>query len=299
MARASSLPTIDVTPRKLEEFELWLRENGRGEGTAALYVHNVARCASSPGGISARLVGDLAPKTKHTNLAALQAWATFEESGELVVALKKIRLPPSKRVTPKVELTFEDWKRMVIAVQDDETMDEPVRSCILIMSLRGLRISDALRLKRKDIRDAIRTKTLSYEGKGSKRLEIDATPILDAITALSEEAGSWERVEDLVVKRSTSVGLKRRKMAAKRITRNIARIAHHLSVESMHPHRLRRTYATHYAKMLWGDPQAMIKLQKHMGWSSLATAAQYVDAVDDGELSKKGNELVAGLLSRT
>jgi integrase len=40
------------------------------------------------------------------------------------------------------------------------------------------------------------------------------------------------------------------------------------------PHRLRRTYAVHFLDGVGGDLE---KLRQHMGWASIATAAQYVD----------------------
>ena len=63
----------------------------------------------------------------------------------------------------------------------------------------------------------------------------------------------------------------------------------------MHPHRLRRTYSTHFLRRIQGDPQAIIKLQRHMGWASMATAAQYVDNVGKAELDAIGAQMLADL----
>lgn len=283
---------------ELRKFHAWLLEDGREEGTADLYVGNLRMCAADADGLTARLTRrELAPNTLRTNLAALRAWATWTEDGALLVRLKRIRLPAVRRVKVKVPFEIEAWKALVKEIRTDQKHATAERAALEIVAVRGLRLVDAVKLERKALIEAQKTGRLSYEAKGRRRLQCDANPIRGPIAALLGTGRDWTRVEDLLTTSSKSKGFRRRRVATQRLYRALKRIAKRVKVDGAHPHRLRRTYATEYLLRLAGDPQALIKLQNHMGWASADTALEYVDAVRRDELDQRGKDMVDELFN--
>jgi integrase len=222
-------------------------------------------------------------------MAALSAWATFTKDGELAADLKEIRLPPARRVTPKVPLPSDDWRRVVKHVDTVQWLDEPTRQLSLIICRRGLRVGDALRIRRTDVTRALSSGVLSFEGKGRKRYEFPIGSFKAQLEALVK-IKDWEVARELVTK-SQRLGAAERRMG-----RVFDRLAADLEIDEMYPHKLRRTYATRYLEALKGDPRALLKLQKHMSWASMNTAAMYADAVDQDELAGVGDKMVADLV---
>lgn len=283
---------MEITAKNLASFHAWLVRRGRSEGTADLYVKNVRACGETKT-ITTRLIeGELAPLTKRTNKAALVAWATFTKDGDLHADVKEIRLPPAQRVAIKVPLPTADWQRVVLRLEDVECdLDDRVRHVCLVIAKRGLRVSDALRIRRTEVVTALKSGVLSYEGKGSKRHEISAAALQGELEALATFK-DWDRLRDLV-----SRG-KHPSAASNRIRRVIDQVCEELEIDDVYPHRFRRTYATHYLEEHRGDPRAIIKLQKHMGWASMNTAAMYADSVDHDELAATGDKMSGRIFAK-
>lgn len=283
-------------PPDLQPFRTWLLENGRSEGTARLYALNVASCLKDDAGKTARLISrKLAPKTRHANRAALLAYARFTEDAEFEKRLKAVRLPPSDRTKVRPELDRAAWAALIDAIAAAKRYSRPKKAVLLIICMRGLRCSDVLRLRRPDVLHAIRSGTLIGETKGGKRIEWKAEAFRDQLEVLASYP-DWDQVTDLVVPTSLQTDeYKRRHNAVTVLGRVITRIAKKVEIDGVHPHRLRHTYATHFVDLFSGDPRAIVKLQKHMGWSNLATAAIYVDAVSHEELDTAGQTLIADL----
>lgn len=297
---------MDVTDSSLRRFGDSLRERGLSEGTVELYTLLVKRCAQHPRGLAGRLLdGDLAAKSLRANRAALMAWATFASNGDLVVKIKRIRLPPPQRQTAKVEFPIEQWKRLVHEIRQSTQIRDPMRATLLLISIRGLRCADALRLRRKEVSGAIRTGRLAFLAKGRKRLDYDATPVMQALELLHDQRGDWEMVEDLLVpKLAARKNVKptaKRKAAALAVRRALRKVATKVYADdvregSIHPHRFRRTQAVAFLQRLAGDPQSLPKLMAYMGWTSMDTALQYVDAVNRTQLDQIGQDMAKDLL---
>ncbi len=281
---------MEITPKNLAAFRQWLLNRGRSEGTASLYVSNLRQCAKDPS-ITRRLVsGELAPLTRRTNKAALVQWAKFSKQPDLAEAVSEIKLPPARRVGIKMPLEVPDWQKIVATLASSK-VDPRVRATCLVIAKRGLRVSDAIRIKRTEVVAAIKTGLLSYVGKGGKRHEVSARPIAAELETLASYKG-WERISDLV-----SPG-KNPATAPKRVRRAFKSIATTLELDDVYPHRFRRTYATNYLEEHKGDPRAIIKLQHHMGWASMQTAALYADAVDRDELAEAGERMTDRLFAK-
>lgn len=284
---------MELAETRLTSYARWLEANGREARTVRQYLCCLRRCLACEDGPTGRLLDrGLAPKSRRVYLAALRSWATYAEDAGLVKRLGQIKLPPAVRVQAKVELDRDTWRRLVLHLQEQSAT--PMRSVLLIMALRGLRCGDVLRLRRRELDDALRTGTLAFEAKGGRRLEYDVGPIREHLEVLAQQrpAGraSWDRVAELLAASHDS--------ATRAVRRALARYAAALQIDDLYPHRLRRTYATHYLRALDRDPQALIKLQRHLGWASMTTAAGYVDATNAEELSQVGARLVADLLAR-
>jgi integrase len=281
---------MEISTKNLERFKTWMLGRGRGEDTVRIYQSHLRRSAADPKGLTHRLVGRLAPKTKRTNLAALAAWAKFSKDDELRDQLEEIRLPPARRVTAKFPLAVESWKKFVNHLREAKLpmRDYALRHVMVIVAIRGLRCSDALRIRKREINAALASGKLSFEAKGSKRTEFAAAPMLIELRALSEIPGSWDYLHELVSTKPRS--------AATRVWRRMKSEAAQVGIDGVYPHQLRRTYATNFLEQLKGDPRAIIKLQKHMNWESMATAASYADTVDEGELDLVGGKMLDDLL---
>jgi integrase len=281
---------MEATDGNLKRFRTWMVERGRVDGTADLYVGNVRSCAADPRGITNRLVSrKLAPNTMRCNLAALRAWAVFSKDTELRDRLADLKLPPARRVRIKEPLGIGDWRKVVRQIKTCPMRSEGLRQAVLLIAIRGFRSGDVLRMRRSDMVRAVDTGNLAYEGKGRKRTVIAAGPVMEQLKALVA-IPRWETVRDLV---STSTI---DRVVRQKIWRESRRVAKSVGVPEMNPHRFRHTFATNYLKELKGDPNAIVKLQKYMGWESMATAARYVDRVSQDELDAIGAGLVSGLL---
>ena len=282
---------MKINAANLERFTEWLAKRGRGAGTAKIYCSQLRNAADDDGDASTtRMVGKLSPNTKRGVKAALAAWAKFTKDPELREALEEIRLPPARRVTAKLPMSSADWRAYVRHLRTGKIprRDELLRPIMVIIAMRGLRKSDALRITKREIDAALATGKLAFRGKGGKRTEFSAMPIRAELEELAERKGSWETLQDLV---SPSM-----EAAGNRIWRRMRILAASIKIDGVYPHRLRRTYATRFLEQLKGDPQAIIKLQKHMDWESLGTAASYADAVNVDELDVVGGKMVDELL---
>jgi integrase len=304
---------MEINPGTLGKFETWLIGRGRVESTARVYKNHLRRSAGEADGLTARLVdGSLSPNTRRTNLAALASWAKFARDADLRAELDDIRLPPARRVKAKIPLDLEAWRVFVQHVMHTSTerplrrnptgaadaakdarlrtaelRREALRRVILMIAIRGIRCGDVLRMTRKDLTNAVATKVLVFEGKGRKLTRFAAGPILEHIAALVAMK-KWERVSDLVTTGDSRAALTR-------VERAVKRYAKEADIADVFPHRFRTTYATAFLRRLQGDPQALIKLQRHMDWESLATAARYADAVDADSLDEIGADMTEAL----
>lgn len=270
---------------KKDEFEAGLLERGLMPGTIAVYLRDLELASWSRGGLLERLRDEhLAPKTKRHILAAARHWADFAADADLTQALKKLRLPPARRKKARIPISRENLLALVDEIDRATYIDAPIRWVIGLMATRGFRVGDVLRMTRKQVDHALESATLSYLGKGRRYLQFKVIKnyrkYLQALA--KEDDGAWERVDELVAPGAGEAG--RRKAAAHAVERALTKIGVHAGVLGLYPHRLRRTYATEYLRQLKGDPEAVIKLQQHMQWASVATALEYVDHARGDEL---------------
>lgn len=282
----------------LEKYRAWLLATGRAPTTAATYCRVLAQVlgAGSPEG---RLVDrKLAPKTRGVLKFALKSWYRFSKQPKKVNALDEIRLPPLTRRGTKAELPLAAWRALVAEIQRMPTHKPgaaAVQCVLLMMGLRGFRIGDVLRMTRREVAESIRDEVISFEGKGGKRLIYDTAMVKVPMQTLLNLGADqkWATVVELCAfGAAPGTGYMRCHRALKACAKQA-------KLTNVHIHRLRRTYATHYLKFLKNDPQALIKLQHHMGWSNITTAALYADHVTQADLADNAHALITELLEPT
>jgi len=277
MARAT-------TPaRTIEGFRAYLEEGGLSAGTINVYASDID-IALRDGTIGARLRNDeLAPKTRRHILAAARHWAEYSEDVQLGKQLRKIRLPPARRKSARVPITRDELLDLIDELAHTTSVSATMRAALAMMATRGFRCGDVLRMKREELESARTQGVLAYEVKGKRRLEFKVIKTYrTSLVALASSPGDWTRVRDLISPQSKPAN--RQRAAAKAVERALVTVGARIGIWNLHPHRLRRTYAVEYLRSLKGDPEAIVKLQQHMQWASMATAMEYIDHARGDEL---------------
>jgi integrase len=271
---------MEITTEDLDDYRVWLRKYGKSKDTAGQYAMNVRRAYAAGGPLERLVDTDLSPKYLQLIKASLKAWAKFCKDDELAAELNEVRLPPALRRKESVPLTKEEWQNLRAEVEEASYLKEPMRGELGLLVCRGFRRGDVLRLKRKEVTNALRKGVLDYEGKGRKRLLFTVAPSWRRYLEIFADHKGWDRVEDLISPRSKPE--RRRDSAGKAVARALEKCGSRVGLdpEDMHPHLLRKTYATLYFQKCL-DP---VKLQKHMQWSNVETALGYVSAGSVGEL---------------
>jgi integrase len=280
---------MQITEEDLSDFHTWLRKYGRSEGTAEQYVYCVRRAYASGGPMEELVNTEHSPKYLQLIKAALKAWAEFCQDDEMLADIQRVKLPPALRRKESSPLSTEEWQNLRQEIEEASYLKEPMRGELGLLVCRGFRRGDVLRLKRKEVTDALRTGKLDYEGKGRKRLVFTVAPSWRGYLEIFADRDGWDRVEDLICPRSKPKT--RRSSAGKAVSRALEKCGSRIGLapEDVHPHLLRHTYATlYYQKCL--DPR---KLQAHMQWSNISTAMGYVGAGQVEELDAIADSLFA------
>ena len=263
-----------------EGFRKWLFRRGKADSTADAYCYQVSR------GIDLdRLVDrESAPKYLHSIRAAYKAFARFTKDDDLLEELEEISLPPAMRVHEKEALTKEEWLTLIDEIDSADYISEPVRSVLGMMACRGFRRGDVLRLRRVDISKGLNQGILTYEAKGRRRLSF---PINDHWGSYLETLveTKFDRVCDAVAPGSESGSS--HDSAGSAVSRALEICAAEVGLEGVHPHLLRKTYATQFY-LACEDP---VKLKDHMQWANIQTAMLYVAKSDQKELEAVADSL--------
>lgn len=280
-------------PSEFKSFYHWMIRRGRSEGTAELYIRNIISCKNDRRGVLARISQDgLAPKTRRTHKAALAAWSDFTEDDKLRRKLRDIKLPPPERIREKRALELDDW-RAVIAAVDKLDQDDPIVAAMGLVCVRGFRIGDVLRLRKRTISDGLSSGVLMYISKGHRRIGWTVSEPMRRRLEIFMGYRRWGHVWDLAAPNSR----KELRLRAARLNsqRAFAKVVESAGLEpsAVSLHIMRRTYAWHYLHQSGRDPVA---LQKHMSWASINTAMQYVDQSERATQDAVAESMLDGLL---
>jgi site-specific recombinase XerC len=286
----------------LDGFRTYLRRRGSPETTVSTYVSLLSH---GPERVRSRT---MAPKSRGVMLAAWRAYARFRRrSGdpagdELLEDLADVRLPPLVRQRPQLPLPRPLFDLLRDAIDEDDDLAPPERAALGVMANRGLRSIDIREVKREAVSGALKTGVLSFVAKGGRRLEFGVNnayrPYLEMLDV--EFAARRARdadVADLLVARGTKAAARSTSAARaiarslKVVTKKLPLAKHGVELADVHPHILRRTYATLFYEACGRD---VVQLKQHMGWSNIQTAVNYVDHDRRAEL----DEIAEGMLLR-
>lgn len=282
--------TVDLTA-----YRDWLQRTGRSPSTVATYCRVLKRALQDDVPEQRLVDRTLAPKTRGVLKFALKSWYRFGKQTEQIANIEEIRLPPQNRREAKSELIMQDWRRLVDAIRKIPTHKPgaaAIQCVLLMMGLRGFRVGDVMRMTQREVREALKNGQVSFDGKGGKRLTYDIEMVREPLAKLLSLGTQWKLVADLCAAGGVTAAT-----GYMRCHRALKRCAAQAGIAGVHIHRLRRTYATHYLKNLKNDPQALIKLQRHMGWSNITTAALYADNVTQEDLADNASTLITQLLA--
>jgi integrase len=279
-------------PDETDGFGDWLRRRGR-ERSATKYCQIIRRWIENPVAFERKIsASGHAPSYRRNLVAAVRAWAKYQEDHELASRFDDVRLPPPVPQDQREPFLRDDWFTILDTI---EGLDDPRRSVCALIALRGIRCGDVLRLERRDIARAIDSGTLSFESKGQRWQHFSATPLLASLRRLDEmEWRGGRRVRNLVCPRSLDEDAQ--ESAGRAIRRAFDGLADELGMkrEDLYAHRFRHTYATLYLQEMQGDPEAVFKLQSQMGWARLETAASYLRRSRRDELDEVESKMLQG-----
>lgn len=268
-------------------FHDWLLQRGRSQITADEYRKDVVAALAHPNGVFGRLREKLAPKTIRRIVASLRAWCKFTKDTTLLAQLEDFRLPPADRVTVKVPLAKEDWSALLDEINRADYITEPERAILGLIAVRGMRVGDALRIKRADALRAMSTNMLIVEVKLGKRLEFAAQRLKPYLQLLLDAGENWNEASELIGRRKGKGG--KFDSASMAISRALKACGSKVGIpkNELHCHRLRRTYAVFFLEQV----KDIEKLRQHCGWSNIATAASYADHDQREKLEDVANKM--------
>ena len=232
--------------------------------------------------MAARRGGGAGSRTLMRGLAGARSFARFlERNGKgKVGALAAVRAPKLPRSLPK-PLAIKDAKRMTdTGLRDGETREPWINArdaaVLGLLYGSGLRIAEALSLKRKDAPVPGVGDSLTVTGKGNKTRMV---PVLPQVTKLIADYVALCPL-DLPPDGPLFAGARGGPLSARVVQLAMAHLRGALGLpDSATPHALRHSFATHLLAR-GGDLRA---IQELLGHASLSTTQVYT-AVDGARL---------------
>ncbi len=278
--RRMSEKTLEAYGRDVGQFLGFLAEHMGGPPS----LRQLARLtpADVRAFMASRRSGGASSRTLMRGLAGARSFARFlERSGKgKVGALAAVRAPKLARSLPK-PLAIKDARRMTeTEVRDGETREPWIiaRDAAVLSLLygSGLRIAEALSLKRKDAPVPGVGDQLTVIGKGNKTRMV---PVLPQVTKLIADYIALCPI-DLPQDGPLFIGARGGPLGPRIVQLAMARLRGALGLpDSATPHALRHSFATHLLAR-GGDLRA---IQELLGHASLSTTQIYT-AVDSERL---------------
>lgn len=220
--------------------------------------------------LTARRKRGLGARGVQRAMAALRSFYRYLERENLAdgAVLRVVRSPKLPRTLPR-PVSEEDAARAIDEAGENEVPWIAARDAALVTLLygTGLRISEALRLKRGDVPMG---ESLTVLGKGNKER---AVPILDAVR---DAVGAYAEIVPYTGAKSEPLFVSRRggPMSPRDAQGLLQRLRGRLGLpSSATPHALRHSFATHLLKN-GGDLRSV---QELLGHASLSTTQKYTE----------------------
>jgi integrase len=266
--------------QSLEPYLAWLRRRGLNESTIAQYELHAGRLLDGDDPFTRISNRKLSPGYRRVCRAAMLSYATFSKNVKLLESLKDVRLPAPVRQKIEVPLPESGWRALRTEIDEADYLKEPVRAVLGLMAARGLRRGDVLRLHKREVAQAVKGDTLSFLAKGERRLEFGVLPAWRGYLELLDDAftARTAHVRELVSPRASEDSCQAAAgLHVARVLRDVgAEVGQKklgIPPENLHPHLLRKTYASAFYVACGKDPNA---LREHMQWASVNVAMAYV-----------------------
>lgn len=270
--RRLSPKTLEAYARDVRQFMLFLADHWGGQVTLTRFAKLAANDVRAF--MAARRGDDIAGRSLMRALAGLRSFARFLEREGLgsVGALSSIRAPKIGKSLPK-PLQMASAKRLTDADERAGENREPwiwARDAAVMALLygSGLRISEALDLKRRDVPSPGKGDVLIVNGKGNKTRMV---PVLHNVLELIAEYAAM-CPHPLPADGPIFVGARGGPLSPRIIQLTMERMRGALGLpDSATPHALRHSFATHLLTR-GGDLRA---IQELLGHASLSTTQIY------------------------
>ncbi|USO01093.1 MAG: tyrosine recombinase XerC [Alphaproteobacteria bacterium] len=216
--------------------------------------------------LSHRLNNHVSHRTLARNLSALKSFMLYLESerGLQTSAFAHLTLPRIPKKMPR-PMTFVNITKILDATGMHTWVHVRDRAIFMLLYGSGLRISEALGLRIRDIAD-----TLIIRGKGQKDREVPMlAPCRQAIECYRAQCPFPEESERLLF-----LGARGGKLSAGVIQQSLRRVRRLLNLpDEVTPHALRHSFASH----LLGNGANLREIQTLLGHANLSSTQQYVD----------------------
>jgi len=274
--RRMSAKTVEAYARDVRQFLVFLCEHFGSRPT--LSALSRLKPLDVRAFMAARRADGVSSRSLMRILAGVRSFARFlERAGKVKIgALAAVRTPKLAKTLPK-PLAVAAAKRITdteLRAGEERAPWIIARDAAVLALLygSGLRVSEALALKRRDLPAAGRGDAITVTGKGNKPRMV---PVLSQVTRLAAEYVALcpydLRAEDLLF-----VGARGGPLSARVVQLAMARLRGALGLpDTATPHALRHSFATHLLAR-GGDLRA---IQELLGHASLSTTQIYT-AVD-------------------
>jgi integrase/recombinase XerC len=270
--RRLSPKTLEAYARDLRQFLIFLGEHWGAQVTLARFA--ALEASDIRAFMAMRRAGDIGSRSLMRALAGLRSFGRFleREGNGKVGALSAIRAPKVRKSLPK-PIHMAAAKRFADADERaGETRDPWIwardAAVMALLYGSGLRISEALGLKRRDVPLPGAGDVIVVTGKGNKTRMV---PVLQNVLALVQEYVAM-CPHSLPAEGPVFVGARGGPLRARIIQLTMERLRGALGLpDSATPHALRHSFATHLLTR-GGDLRA---IQELLGHASLSTTQIY------------------------
>ena len=248
--------TILSYERDIKEFFIFL--NGQ-----KIKLHQINSSLGSQWLISLRKKG-LSNRSIHRKISSVRNFFRYLQKNKHLEQniFEGIRVPKIEEKLPKI-LSLEDVDKL-LSFQPKSKYDFRDKAFLELLYSSGLRVSEAVNVTMKSFEANF--SFLKVLGKGQKERLV---PVGDfAIKAIKDWLNNRELVEDQNILFTNKYG---KKITVRAMQQRLEKISLSLGMQSIHPHMLRHSFATHMLESS-GDLRS---IQEMLGHSSLSTTQIY------------------------
>ena len=263
--RRYSLHTLDAYARDFAAFTYFFDKPLSLKQLARLDVRNFRAF------ISFRASKHLEKTSLAREISTIKNFFRWLDNNDIVKnsAIQVISSPRKAKILPKAIDVNETFNVLDSAKEFSKKAWEGLRDTAILTLLYGcgLRISEALALNVGDIGNG---PTLRITGKGNKTRIVPLLPeVIEAINAYKAECPYNLRADDALF-----LGARGDRLSPRIVQRQLAKIRAYLGLpETLTPHALRHSYATH----LLAQGTDLRSIQELLGHASLTTTQRYTE----------------------